>query len=117
MLIPIRRADGLVYHTLICDQCRKPIHEKDFEGATVDFTPISEADLADADYAQLCKHTIQHHFHAECAPDVCTRSHWAKVYRVLPAMVANLFDAKGSVIGKAAIETRQPQLGTEISFP
>lgn len=117
MLIPIRRANGRIYRTLVCDHCRKPIHEKDFRHATVDFTPIDENAVAEADYDKLCKHSIEHHFHAECAPATCTRSHWAKVYRALPAMVANLFNAKGSAIGKAALETRKPQLSTDISFP
>jgi hypothetical protein len=106
MLLPIRKPDGLIYRTLICDHCRRPIHEEDFAAATVDFDAIDEGDLATASHDALSRHAVEHHFHGECAPSDCTRSQWAKLFRAIPAMVANVFDAKGSAIGRAASAER-----------
>lgn len=119
MLLPIRKSNGLVYRTLICDHCRKPIKESDFKSATVDFFSIDEADILTASYDTLKNHAIEHHFHDNCAPAQCTRTEWAKVFRVMPAMVANLFNAKGSPIGKAALAARRHQIKEypDPSFP
>lgn len=110
MLLPVRKANGLIYRTLICDHCRKPIKEADFKSATVDFFSIDEDDLPTASYNTLKNHAIEHHFHDACVPQSCTRSEWAKAFRVMPAMVANIFNAKGSPIGKAAQQERKQQL-------
>ena len=116
MLLPIRKRNGLVYRTLICDTCRKPIDECDFPAATADFNPIQAKDLQAADYDVLLQHAVERHFHAGCAPQHCTSACWQKVDRTIPAMVANLFNAKGSTIGKAAEAVRKEQ-GPDEAFP
>ena len=109
MLLPIRKPDGLVYQTLICDGCRKPIREDQFPEATVDFNPISDKDLAKASPEQLLAALHQRHFHADCCPRECTASSWQKLDRVLYPMVVNLFDATNSPIAKAALKVRSAQ--------
>jgi hypothetical protein len=116
MLIPIRKRDGLVYQELICDACRKRIDEADFPSATVDFSPISQARLQHATAEELQAATVQRHFHMGCAPSKCTGESWQKLHRVMYAMAANIFNAKGSTIAAAASEVRVDQ-GIDPCFP
>lgn len=104
MLIPVRKADGLIYHELICDTCRKVIKPKDFEAATVDFSPIKQKDLKTADYEDLINASRVYHFHAGCAPQQCVGACWQKGDSVLYALAANVFH--GTPVGKAAKEIR-----------
>lgn len=113
MFLPIREPNGRTYHTLICDACRKPIKENEFNAAIVDFFPITSANVASADYDTLLNHAATRHFHVACAGAHCTRTHWAKAHRVMYALVANVFNAKGSTVGKAAQIIRKEQLRTD----
>ena len=116
MLLPIRKPDGRVYQTLICDACRKPIREHQFTEATVDFNPIDDKDLDKASPEQLLASAHQRHFHADCCPRKCTAGFWQKLDRVLYPMVVNLFDATNSPIAKAAEKSLRSQ-PADPSFP
>ena len=107
MLIPIRKADGLIYHELICDKCRKVIKPKDFEAATVDFSPLNHKDLKGADYEDLIKASRVYHFHGGCAPTHCLSECWQKADRVLYSMASNVFH--GTAVAKEAHSIRKAQ--------
>jgi hypothetical protein len=116
MLIPVRKPDGRVYMTLICDTCRRSINETDFPGATVDFSAIQQAHLESASAEELADAAAVLHFHAQCAPQRCVKQTWQKADSMLYAMAANVFNAPGSAIAKAALKIRR-HMGPDAQFP
>jgi hypothetical protein len=115
MLLPIRKRNGLIHQTIICDVCRKRINEQDFPSATVDFSPIDQDRLQHATAEQLQAAALQRHFHADCCPTQSTAAAWQKLHRVVYSMVINVFNAKNSTVAAAAKRIREAQ-GPDTSF-